>query len=79
MALGMFCIVPTFFFQRLIEKTTLKLFFGICTVLILTVFIVLNICPLIICVDALHKQVDEADTLCSKSHVIVIIIAHMHD
>ena len=75
----MILIVLSFLCQRGIKKTTVKLFCNICSAFTITMIIVLNICPLIICVVALHKQVDEAVDLCSKSHVIVIIITYMHD
>ena len=65
---GMVLIVLTFILPREIEKTTLKWLFGICSVFI-TIIVVLNTCPLIICVVVLHKQVDEAELLCSKSQV----------
>ena len=78
MVLVIITIVGTFCILKVAEKTIHKSFIGICCVLTLTMVIGCNIVPVIICVDALHKQMDEV-ILCGKSHVIVIIIAHMHD
>ena len=84
MGLNIFELVITFLFLRRFKKTKSKLFCGICSVLILTINIILTICSPMICIVApnIVKQVDEAESLCCKSHVlffIVIIIAHMHD
>ena len=63
---------------KLIKTWQCKLFVHISSVLALPMSIVLNICSVIICIDAVNKQ-DEVDLSCSKAHVIVIIIAHVHD